>query len=205
MKRKTTGWILWGVGLIFLLLLLPAGRADNLYSSVIRIHILANSDSPEDQAVKLTVRDELLSYSEQKLSGAADREAAKRLISAAIPDLERIADETLARAGRSERATVCLTEEYYPARHYESLSLPAGEYLSLQVRIGEGEGQNWWCIFFPPICLNTAAEPDDALMEAGMTEENVKTVTVREGEYRIRFKILDLIGSAKEKISALFS
>ena len=80
MKRKTTAWILWGMGLIFLLLFLPARGADNIYSSVIRIHILANSDSPEDQAIKLKVRDRLLSYSEQKLSGAADREEATTII-----------------------------------------------------------------------------------------------------------------------------
>ena len=196
--------ILAGTSLFFLLLFAPLRNAENLYDSVIRIHVLANSDSEEDQAVKLLVRDEILNYTRNELDLGKNRENAKSVLEKNLKALEQVAEKTLQKNGASQDVSVVIGEEFYPTRQYDSLSLPAGTYLSLRVQIGEAEGKNWWCVLFPPLCLSSALEAEDALTGAGMTQENVATVLGNESAYRIRFKFLDLFEQAKNRVKKLF-
>ena len=117
-----------------------------------------------------------------------------------LDNMRDLAENLLRENGSEEKVSLSLTEEYYPTREYEALSLPAGRYLSLQVKIGKAEGQNWWCVLFPPICVNSAAAAEDALLEAGMSETNVKTVARDGAPFRFRFKILEIWEEAKESL-----
>ncbi len=196
--------ILSGSALFLFLLLLPMQNGENLYDSVIRIHVLANSDSREDQERKLAVRDEILNYTRTRLTLGKTREEAKAVLEENLDKLEQVAKQSLEKSGSDHRVKVIIGEEYYPTREYETLSLPAGTYLSLQVQIGEAKGKNWWCVLFPPLCLSSSVEVEDALAGAGMAEENVATVTGKEPAWRVRFKLLELFQKTKESVRELF-
>lgn len=177
--------------------LLPVNGEERIYGEVIRLHVLANSDSEEDQALKLKVRDGILAEAGEMLSGCGDRETALGILSniEGIERLENAAAEVIAREGYSYSVKVTLSEEEYPRRNYESLCFPAGTYTSLRVQIGEAEGQNWWCVLFPQLCLGAATRDNrDAFIEVGFTPEQYKIVTdTDEPEYEVRFKILEVI------------
>ncbi|MBQ3074957.1 MAG: stage II sporulation protein R [Clostridia bacterium] len=196
--------ILAGSALFFALLLLPLQGAENLYGSVIRIHVLANSDSPREQAQKLSVRDSILAYTKEHCSLGNSKETAKKELESNLEALEQVARNTLLEEGCRHDVKVSIEEEYYPTREYETLSLPAGTYLSLKVQIGQAQGKNWWCVLFPPICLSSSTEPELALTGAGMSEENVATLIGEEKNYRIRFKVLELFGKTKKALQELF-
>ncbi len=204
--KKQTLWavIFFSLAFLSLLLTLSLSQRDNLYDSVIRIHVLANSDEKGDQEKKLLVRDSILSYAKENFTEGSDREKAKEVLTQKIPQIKKIAEETLQKEGCGAKVDVVLKDEYYPTRHYESFSLPAGNYLSLKVMIGEAQGQNWWCVLFPPICIGSATETESALLDAGMTKENVKTITKKKKGYKIRFKMLEVAEEARKKLERLF-
>lgn len=188
------------VVLCFLLLLLaltvlPVHGEAAVYDSVIRLHVLANSDSPKDQALKLQVRDAVLRVTEPLLAHARDRDEAADILAAHLDDIRAAAEQTLISAGADDRVRVTLTKEEYPTRRYENLAFPAGPYLSLRVLLGDAAGQNWWCVLFPPLCLSAATdkkEQEAALLSAGLTEEQYRIVTdTDKPRYRLRFKILE--------------
>lgn len=205
MKKQTLfSLICFSLALICLLLCASFWQRDNLYNSVIRIHVLADSDEKEDQERKLLVRDSILHYAKENLPESDNREEAKKVIAKNIRAIETLAEETLTKEGCDDKVKVMLEEEYYPTRHYESFSLPAGTYLSLKVLIGKAEGQNWWCVLFPPICLSSATDTESAFWEAGMSKDNIETVMCKEKEYKIRFKILEMTEEARRKLKELF-
>ena len=177
--------------------LLPVHGEEKIYGEVIRLHVLANSDTEEDQALKLKVRDGILEVAGEMLSDCEDRESALNIISneETLNRLEISAKDVILREGYSYPVKVTVSEEEYPRRNYESLSFPAGTYTSLRVQIGEAEGQNWWCVLFPQLCLGAAtADNRDAFIEVGFTPEQYKIVTdTDEPEYEVRFKILEII------------
>ncbi len=203
-KSYLLATVFFGLALLCLTLFLPLQGAENLYGSVIRIHVLANSDSKEDQERKLLLRDQILLFAKENLSENEDKEDAEKKIREKIPEIIALSEKTLKEAGKEEKVSVSLSEEYYPTRHYENLSLPSGEYLSLRVMIGEASGQNWWCVLFPPICIGSAVEEaEDALANVGMEEKNIHTVTGKK-EYAYRFKILEVWEKTKESFRQLF-
>ena len=141
-------------------------RQTDISDRLLRLHVIAASDDEEEQALKLRVRDAVLSYLAPRLEGAADREAEGRAVS------------------------VTLGRERYPLREYEGFTLPAGEYESLRVVLGEGQGHNWWCIVFPPLCLSAA---EGEKLQSVMGREDYGIVTGEEG-YVLRFRIVELWG-----------
>ncbi len=202
-KAQLCTWILIGTSLFFLAIF-PLQKANNLYDSLIRIHVLANSDSPDDQKLKFSVRDSILTFARDELDLGTSRDGAKAVIEQNLDALEDIARSTLRSEGCQDDVAVSITEEYYPTRNYEKLSLPAGKYLSLRVQIGKAAGKNWWCVLFPPLCLDSAMDSEDALTSIGMEEDNVSILMGKEKNYRIRFKILELLGKTQKSISELF-
>ena len=164
-----------------------------LAGKLIRLHVLASSDSEEDQAAKLAARDAVLSVLEPLLEGAEDTaEAAGRMARAG----EELAAAASLASGQSARVT--LTREAYPTRRYEDFRLPAGEYLSLRVILGKGEGRNWWCVAYPPLCMQTVTRE---VWEAGAFDEGeVRLLTEEGGEYEIRFRLLELWGELSAKL-----
>lgn len=169
-----------------LLAALPVRGEEEIYSDVIRLHIIAASDTEEDQALKLSVRDAVLGVYGSALTSYLDRDSAAEAARELLPGIRSLAEQTLREAGCDKPVSVTLTEEEYPTRDYETFSLPAGRYLSLRVLIGEAEGHNWWCVLYPPLCLDTATDGElltDA--EWGLLTENGG------GHYRVKFKLLE--------------
>ncbi len=194
--KKTIG-ILLAVGLLVsAFLILPIHGEEAIYDSVIRLHVLANSDSEEDQQLKLQVRDAVLERTSVLLEGVKTRDEAETILRASLDEIADVAARTVREAGAEEGVAVTLGFEEYPTRRYENLAFPAGEYLSLRVMIGEAAGQNWWCVLFPPLCLSAAtekAEAEEAFLSAGLTDEQYRIITDSDGgKYKLRFKILEL-------------
>ena len=163
-----------------------------LRNELIRLHVVAASDSEEDQAIKLQVRDAVLESLQAGLENATDIEAAKAYIESQLPKLESAANQVLAAAGYGDVATVSLQVEEFAARVYDTFSLPAGLYDSLRITIGEGAGRNWWCVTFPTLCIPATTEGFEAVAAgAGFSEELTGSLT---GEYEVRFYLLDLLG-----------
>ncbi len=192
--KKTLGFALAFVLLFAALMIAPAYAATGVYDGVIRLHVLANSDTDEDQALKLEVRDAILADSAGLLDGVTTRDEAAERVRAAIPRMETVAKERLAALGCDADVRVTLDRETYPRRVYEDFALPAGEYLSLRVQIGKAAGQNWWCVLFPPMCLSAAtAERESACLAAGLTEGQYRMITNTEGaQYKLRFKVVEV-------------
>lgn len=130
-----------------------AQAAPDILSSLIRLHVLANSESLEDQQVKIIVRDELLAFLAPLLQGTSTQEEATTIIKAHLGGLARVAERSLQQQGKSYTANLQFGVFNFPDKHYGTFTLPAGRYQALNVTIGSGAGRNWWCVVFPPMCL----------------------------------------------------
>ena len=184
------------IGLCAILTILPIHSEGQIYDSVLRLHVLANSDSEGDQALKLSVRDAILADTAHLFADCKSRDEASAVISENLPLLQMSAERAISEAGYSYPVRIELGEEEYPTKNYESACFPAGEYLSLRVLIGEGEGQNWWCVLFPPLCVSAASESDGSV-EVGLYGDQYAIVTETEDiKYKIRFKLLEAIEKA---------
>ena len=170
-----------------------------LSDKVLRLHVLANSDSEADQALKRKVRDSVLETASAILADCPDRETAEQRLSAALPEIEDAARARIAAEGGKQTVTAELRPTVFPTREYEDFTLPAGEYLALRVVLGEGEGHNWWCVVFPPLCAETTSSLSQTAMAAGLTEEEVALITESNG-YQLKFKAVELW----EKLMAYF-
>lgn len=167
-------------------------RQQALADRVVRLHILANSDSDEDQALKLQVRDRVLDRAAEILEASEDRAAAERALRAALPELESLAADEIARCGYDYPVTAELADTAFPTREYDGFALPAGRYLALRLVIGAGEGHNWWCVVFPPLCTAVSSDLAQTAMAAGLTEDDVQLITESENGYVLKFKSIEL-------------
>lgn len=171
-----------------------------LRQEIIRFHVVAHSDAPQDQAVKLEVRDAVLAGIRKDLEAVADVEEAKAYLRENLPRIREIADATLERAGFSQRSVVSLCEEAFDRRIYDSFSLPAGVYEALRITIGEGQGHNWWCVTFPNLCLpGTGKEFSTVAAGAGFSGELTETLEKPE-RYELRFFLLDALGKTENNL-----
>ena len=129
-----------------------------------------------------------------------DRETAERRLSAALPEIEDAARARIAAEGETQAVTAELRPTAFPTREYEDFSLPAGDYLALRVVLGEGEGHNWWCVVFPPLCAETTSDLSQTAMAAGLTEDDIALITESDG-YQLKFKAVELWGRLKAYFS----
>lgn len=177
--------------LIALLSILPIHSESLIYDEVLRLHVIANSDSDADQKLKLLVRDAILEETQKILKNAKSREEAEKIISENSALLENIALETVRKNQFDYPVTLELGREKYPTKNYESCAFPSGEYLSLRIKIGEASGENWWCVLFPPLCLSAATDKD-AFTSVGITDSQYQIITETDNpKYKIRFKLLE--------------
>ena len=161
-------------------------RQNSLSSKLVRLHVIAVSDDGLEQAVKLHVRDAVLEYLDARLTEAESANDARSII---LADMEGIADAAAAAAGGRE-ITVTMGREHYPTREYRGFTLPAGSYDSLRVVLGEGRGQNWWCVIFPPLCLSAA---EGEKLQSVMSSDDYALITDEDG-YVLRFRTVELWG-----------
>lgn len=168
----------------------------DLRNEVLRLHILANSDSDEDQQIKLAVRDELLNCGNELFSGETNIDNVKSILTDEQKVLTDAANKVLVENGFDYKAKIYLTNEYFTTRTYENYTLPAGNYIALKVVLGEGEGHNWWCVMFPPLCLPAATDKNETdIYFNPKTESVVKSSP----EYEIRFKLIEILEKIRDK------
>lgn len=172
-------------------------ECNSVRNDVLRLHILANSDSEADQAVKLLVRDALLESGSELFSGVADKETAAVILEKERNKIISVAESVLQENGFAYSVDAKLVTEYFTTRVYDDFTMPAGEYLALKIILGEGAGHNWWCVMFPPLCLPAATEKCDIDAFFG---ENVVDIIESSPEYEIRFKIVEVFESFLSKI-----
>ena len=197
-KTKIRSLKLWESALLIALSLAALaalwaqGRQNSLSEKLVRFHVIAVSDDEYEQQLKLRVRDAVLEYISPKLEAAESGTQAREILASELDNIR----ETAQTVSEGRGVTVTLTRENYPTKSYEGFTLPAGEYQSLRVILGEGQGHNWWCIVFPPICLS-AAQADT--VEEQLGEEDFRLIS-EDGGYELRFKALELWGELLEKL-----
>lgn len=171
-----------------------------LADKVVRLHVLANSDSEEDQALKLKVRDAVLARTAEALEGTESREEACRRLTDILPVLEKTAKAVISANGYDYGVRAELAETAFPTKDYNGFSLPAGEYLALRVLIGEAAGQNWWCVVFPPLCTAAASDVPAVALDAGLTDREVALITEADEGYVLKFKSVELWQALKARL-----
>ena len=169
-----------------------------LGEQVIRLHVIANSDSEYDQALKLAVRDRVLATAETLYPTQATRAESLEILSRNLPRLEAEGQCVVEEWGETDTVRAELTECWFPTKYYDGFALPAGEYTALRVVIGEGAGQNWWCVAFPPLCLGAVSETvEDAVASGSFTPSQGALMSGESGGYVLKFKSMELLGQFK--------
>ena len=187
------------LGLTFTILMSLAGfdaSCQQIRNNVLRLHILANSDSTADQQIKLKVRDALLTEFEGLFDTATNLEQAQSVAENNLDRLEEVAKATLVKEGAEYSVKVSVAPSDFSTRVYDQYTLPAGEYMAVRVVLGEGKGQNWWCVCFPNLCIGSAAQKDNDA-SFGKQEQQV----VKGGEkYKVKFKVVEIYEKIKNKL-----
>jgi stage II sporulation protein R len=175
---------LWGV----------IAQREKLNENLIRLHVVANSDSAEDQAIKLRVRDAIVESLSEAMADIADIDQARAYIQENLPKIQRTANETLKALGCDEKAVASFQEEIFDTRYYDTFTLPAGVYEALRITIGEGEGKNWWCVAFPSLCMPATSQGFADVAAGAGFPDSLTAALEGENGYEIRFFLLDLLG-----------
>lgn len=201
MDRKLKAW---EIALMFgVLMAVVAGswlgqEQRELADSVIRFHVIANSDSDEDQALKLAVRDRVLAQAEEIYPENATLAQAQEALEGHLNMLAAAGRAVVEEQGYDYPVAATLEDCWFPTKEYEGFALPAGNYTALRVTIGEGRGQNWWCVAFPPLCLGAASETVDQATQAGcFTPDQAALVTGDGEDYVLKFKAMELLGELR--------
>lgn len=178
---------------------LPVHGEEEIYETAVRLHVIANSDTDEDQELKLDVRDSILEVITPAVEHCESQEEAIAEIGAVRNEALIAAQNVIKNKGYDYDVEIQIGREEYPTRDYGNFVFPSGEYVSVRVIIGEGVGQNFWCCLYPPLCMSAASEVSDeyagdAFIQAGLTDEQYKIITETDSvKYRVRFKILEAI------------
>lgn len=178
---------LWGVRL--------DGEQAALADKVVRLHVLANSDTQEDQALKLAVRDAVLAAADGVVPPGAELEEAEQAFTQALPAIADAGARVVGEQGYSYPVTASLEHDvWFPTKEYTDFAFPAGEYTALRVTIGEGGGRNWWCVVFPPLCLGSVTENTaETALEGGLEDREVSLITGEDEGYVVKFKAMELL------------
>lgn len=176
-----------------LLSVMPVHGEDAIYDDVLRLHVIAESDSDEDQALKLKVRDAVLECVTDSVSGCESFEEAYKAVSLIQDDIVVATQNCVYANGSDCVVSLALGKENYPRRDYGDVVLPAGNYPSLRIILGEGAGKNWWCVLFPTVCVRFADAGMDEYLAAGFTPEEYRIITGSEGKLKVRFRLLEIL------------
>ena len=192
-------------------------NSEMLSKKLVRFHVIANSDRDVDQNVKLKVKDAVLQEMIPKLNVSESKEETIQIIKINADNIKQIAENTLQKNNMSNDVSVVLNTTFFPTKYYNEFSLPAGDYLALRVIIGNGEGKNWWCVLFPPLCLvdvkkdetiKPSTEPEENDVENlllgsenvlnDQTEDVYNENSIEQERPQIRWKALEMFGFYKD-------
>lgn len=171
-----------------------------LNENLIRLHVVANSDSEEDQALKLKVRDAVVQKLQDTMESFPTIEEAREYLQAHLPELQEYVNQVIRELGFTDTAEVTLDHEAFDTREYDTFTLPAGYYEALRITIGQGQGKNWWCVVFPSLCVGTSNDFADTAVGAGFSNTLTETL---QGEPTIRFFLLDWLGQVENFFRSL--
>ncbi len=191
LKRIVTMLVVLGMAAAAVNIGDTAERLHSLEENVLRLHILANSDSTDDQLEKLRIRDAILEQAANWYGNAASQSEAKQAVENALPEIVATAEQTLAETGSNHIVTACVCRMVFPERQYGDLTLPAGEYDTLQIEIGSAEGQNWWCVMYPDLCIPAAAKSDSVETEV-VFDTAAQDLVEHPESYRVSLKCVEL-------------
>lgn len=216
LSKNRRSWSIYGAMLILVALTCASLVAysysedvhEGLAGNLVRLHVVANSDSPEDQALKRQVRDELIQYMEKELSQVKNLRDAKLAITERLGTIESIAGDVVKKSGYDYGAKAEFGTFDFPTKLYGDIALPGGRYEALKVNLGRSEGANWWCVLFPPLCFvdashGTISDSVKGELKKVLSEEEFKVITTSDPEeelpIRIKFKIVELFQGVKVK------
>ena len=216
-KKKKIVFVMQGVGIVLLCSILIWAKSmtgmakvqEGIANEIIRFHVLANSDSDEDQALKLKVKNEVVRCMQQEMAHCSDKEEARRYIIENSDHIKEIAESVIAQEGYSYSVEVRLETTYFPIKTYGDLTFPEGEYEALRILIGDAEGKNWWCVMYPSLCMVNESysivpeESKDTLRTVLSTEEydcisNLEDVTVSEEEAVMDYEVAEVVETVEE-------
>ena len=175
---------------------------EDVAQSVLRLHILANSDSDADQSLKLSVRDKILEESRDLFTACSSREESIRIFEENKERIASIAQNEIFSHGYTYPVSVSLEKTYFPMKSYDGITLPAGEYDAVRVTIGQAKGQNWWCVMFPPLCFvdGSISEDSTAKLQERLGDDAAVLTPTSSQDVKIRFKIVDFMQNATHVI-----
>lgn len=172
--------------------------SEGLSENIFRLHILANSDSEEDQTLKLKVRDAILEYMKTLTNDMSDKQAVIELSKKHLQDFKEIAEDIIRENGYDYSVNLEIGNFYFPTKYYGNISLPAGNYDALKIEIGEADGQNWWCSLFPPLCFVSVSsgvvdEEGEEYLKENLSDEEFEIISSSSSEIEFKFKIVELM------------
>ena len=170
----------------------------DIADSVFRLHVIANSDSAEDQNLKYTVRDKVIEYMSSISQNASSKEAVIVIAKANLDKILAIASQTIRENGYTYSVNVEVGNFSFPSKRYGDITLPPGYYDALRIKIGEAEGQNWWCVMFPPLCfvdVTSGVVPDESkeIMKQNLSNEEFDLISKNSNEVKVKFKIVEVL------------
>ena len=189
------------ITIVVLLVFNAKATTDSLADKVIRFHVVANSDTTEDQILKQRVKDEIIEYMEPMLKDSASLDETRKILNRSLPIIKQIAQNVIGDYEKNYSVYVSLDHANFPIKSYGDVIFPSGEYEACRVIIGEGKGENWWCVMYPPLCYVDAASGVVPLegkeqLKQKLNEDQYKLVLNKsEKRYEVRFKIVDTINS----------
>lgn len=200
--HPTARFLLFFIFSFLLILILDSfstfsAQCAHIRKNVLRLHILANSDSAEDQQIKLRVRDRILQETDSLFYLSDSLEAAERKAAESLPRIEKIARDELQKLGADDDVHAELTHMFFDTRVYENFTMPAGYYDAVRVTIGEAKGRNWWCVLYPALCVPAASEDSKAALARVLTDGE-RQIVESKPEYEVRFYAVELFEKVKD-------
>ncbi len=205
MKRKIISKLFLAVILVFVAFMsICEAVSENISDGIVRLHIIANSNLEKDQMVKLKVRDKITEYAKNYENIDVE------FVNAHISEIKEIADNVLAENGFLYESKVYTGKFNFPTKTYENITLPKGEYDAVKIVLGEGGGENWWCVMFPPLCFTENAkgklsESDEQKLKRTMSDAEYEIISNEKIEFKPAFRALELWAEFKEKSCKIFS
>lgn len=182
---------------------------DGFKRNIIRFHVIANSDSRDDQALKLKVRDRILKEMGQKFENSSSIDESRRIIESNMDTLKYIAEDEINKEGKDYITQIYLGKDDFPTKSYGGITFPAGEYEALKVVIGEGKGKNWWCVMFPPLCFvdithGISEDVQEELKEVLSEDEYELILSDKKPPMKLKFKTVEIFEKTKTQFAKLF-
>lgn len=178
-----------------------SGQCDQIRGKVLRLHVLANSDSDEDQQLKLKVRDTVVETAANLFDTATDEQEAVEQAEARLPEIQAAAQQRVYDEGYDYEVHATIVHMYFTTRQYDTVTLPAGMYDALRITIGSGRGHNWWCVVFPPMCVSAASDAEEL---DGVLDQDQEEIVTEPKKYEVRFKIVEIVEDVANQFQKWF-